>query len=430
MRHREWSLAGTALLLAGLLGGSGCTFINNLRGSEKRNVYKYEATFPIGDPVFRRSLDTFGAPVVGGNTVEILENGDAIFPAMTRDIRDAKVSVNLETYIFQPDAAGRQFADAMIAAARRGVEVRLLVDAWGSKLKALGAELEAAGVRVKKYRPLRLFSIYKVGRRTHRKILVVDGLISYTGGLGIDERWLGNARNPNEWRDTQVRVEGPAAAQMQAIFAEDWTYTTGEILAGAKFYPKNIDPCSHCGPVQAQAIKVSRGDASSLPKMLYYLAIQSAAKSIHIQNAYFLPDKQVRDALVRAVARGVEVQVMVPGRHIDLPMVRSASWLHYGELLKGGVKIYEYTPTMLHNKVAVMDGLYSIIGSINLDSRSMNANAEDSYAIYDRDFGRKVEQMFERDRQRCREITWEIWDRRGLVKRLSELVFWIWEPYY
>ena len=413
--------------LAAALGAPGCTIINNIRGSEKRDVYHLPNRLEATDPNFRRSLDNFGTPMVGGNTVELLLNGDQIFPAMTRDIRQAKKSVNLETYIFQPDRAGREFADAMIEAAHRGVQVRLLVDAWGSKLKALGDELKAAGVQVRKYRPLRLFTIYKVGKRTHRKILVVDGKIAYTGGLGIDERWLGDARNPKEWRDTQARVSGPVVDQMQAIFAEDWTYTTGEILVGDLFYPKH-DPRG--GDVEAQAIKVSRGDASSLAKMLYYLAIESAGKSIEIQNAYFLPDKQSREALVAAVARGVRVRVMVPGRHIDLPEVRFASWLHYGELLKGGVEIYEYLPTMMHNKVMTVDGIFSTIGSINFDSRSLNANAEESLAFYSRSIAAKFEDMFERDRTRCERITWNDWDTRGFPRRLSELIFWIWEPYY
>jgi cardiolipin synthase len=164
--------------------------------------------------------------------------------------------------------------------------------------------------------------------------------------------------------------------------------------------------------------------------MLYYMAIQSSARSLDIQNAYFLPDRQVRDALVSAVARGVRVRVMVPGRHIDLPMVRSASWLHYGELLRGGVQIYEYLPTMLHNKTMVVDGLFSTIGSINFDARSLNANAEESLAFYDRAFAGRVEDMFERDRRRCEPITWQEWRHRGLPRRLSEFVFWIWEPYY
>jgi len=302
----------------------------------------------------------------------------------------------------------------------------VLVDDWGSKLKELGDELQKAGVIVHKYRPVRLFTIYKVGKRTHRKILVVDGRIAYTGGLGIDDRWLGNARNTREWRDTQVRVEGPVAAQMQAIFSEDWTFTTGEILAGDEFYPQ-IHPA---GNVLAQAIKASRGDSSSLPKMLYYVAIQAAAKSIHIANAYFLPDKQVREALAHAVSRGVEVQVMVPGRHIDLPMVRSAAWFHYGDLIDTGIRIFEYTPTMMHNKTMVVDGVYSTIGSINFDTRSMNRNEEESLAFLDAPFAGKMEEMFAEDRTRCEEITDWVVKHRGFPKRISELFFWIFEPYY
>lgn len=416
-----------SLVTAGAFSSSGCTVISDIIGSEKRDVYKFDRPFTVADPTFRRSLDTFGTAMVGGNTAELLRNGDEIFPAMTKAIREARVSVNLETYIFQPDEAGRQFADAMIEAARRGVEVRLLIDAWGSKLGDLQAPLEQAGVKWRKYRPIRIISIYKVGKRTHRKILVVDGKIAFTGGLGISKQWLGNARNSKEWRDTQVRVTGPVVDQMQAIFAEDWTYTTGEILAGEKFYPKPDGPG---GSVQAQAIKVSRGDASSLAKMLYYVAIKSAAKSIHIQNAYFIPDRQVRDALVEAVKHGVDVKVMVPGRHIDLPMVRLASWLHYGDMLEGGVKIYEYRDTMMHNKVMVVDGLFSTIGSINFDTRSMRGNAEESLAFYDRALAEKIEAMFAEDLKRCDEITLHAFNHRGFAKRVSEVLSYIWEPYY
>jgi cardiolipin synthase len=425
--QRACSILLLAVASAGAFGSSGCTLIANVVGSEKRDIYKFDHSFTVADPAFRRSLDAFGTAMVAGNTAELLKNGDEIFPAMTRAIREAQKTVNLETYIFQPDEAGRQFADAMIEAAGRGVEVRLLIDAWGSKLGDLQDGIEKAGVRWRKYRPLRLVTIYKVGRRTHRKILVVDGKVAFTGGLGISRQWLGNARNSQEWRDTQVRVTGPAVDQMQAIFAEDWTYTTGEILAGEKFYPRR-DAAG--GKVEAQAIKVSRGDASSLAKMLYYVAIKAAAKSIYIQNAYFLPDRQVRDALVEAVQRGVEVKVMVPGRHIDIPMVRSASWMHYRDLLKNGVKIYEYRHTMLHNKTMVVDGLFSTIGSINFDARSMNRNAEESMAFYDRGFAEKMEAMFKEDFERCKEITYALWDHRGLAQRLSELFFWIWEPYY
>jgi cardiolipin synthase len=425
--RRAFALPLFCLASAGLLGSCGCTVISDLIGSEKRDVYKFDHPFTVSDPAFRRSLDTFGTAMIPGNAAELLKNGDEIFPAMTKAIRQAQKTVNLETYIFQPDEAGRQFADAMVEAAGRGVEVRLLIDAWGSKLGDQQERLEKAGVKWRKYRPIRLFSIYKMGKRTHRKILVVDGKVAFTGGLGIDKRWLGNARNAKEWRDTQVRVTGPVVDQMQAIFAEDWTYTAGEILAGEQFYPKPDGPA---GPVEAQAIKASRGDASSLAKMFYYVAIQSAARRIYIQNAYFLPDRQVRDALVAAVKRGVDVKVMVPGRNIDLPMVRFASWLHYGEMLKGGVKIYEYRDTMLHNKTMVVDGVFSTIGSINFDTRSMNRNAEESLAFYDRAFAQKMEAMFDEDLKRCDEITYDAFDHRGLAKRASELISYIWEPYY
>ena len=418
--------ASVWILAAALCGETGCTFINNIIGSEKRDVYKLDSSLNAESPEFRRSTEALGNPMLEGNDARLLLNGDEIFPAMTQDIREAKKTVNLETYIFQPDAAGQLFVDAMIAAAQRGVQVRFLVDAQGSKLKRVKKTLEAAGVQVREFRPVRLFAIHKIGNRTHRKILVVDGRIAYTGGLGIDKRWLGNARNQDEWRDTQVRVEGPVAGQMQAIFAENWSFTTGEILVGDEFYPE----IPKVGSIRSQALKAARGDSSSKAKMLYFVSIQSSQKSLHIANAYFLPDKQVRDALVAAVKRGVDVQIMVPGSHIDLPMVRFASWMHYGELLKGGVRIYEYMPTMLHNKTAVMDGIYSTIGSINFDARSMNANAEETLAFYDRGFAAKMEEMFENDKKSCREITWQEWDERGIHRRIIETIFWIWEPYY
>jgi cardiolipin synthase len=412
---RPFRIAFPLVLASAAVAQSGCAITG-----KQRDIYTFHPSFTVEDPQFRRSLDSVGNVMVGGNAAELLENGDGVFPAMIRDIREAKESVNLETYIFKPDEAGRMFADAMIEAVRRGVQVRLLIDAQGGKLGDLRKELEAAGVQCKDYRPVPL------GRRTHRKLVIVDGRIGYTGGFGIDERWLGNARDKSEWRDTSVRVTGPVVAQMQAIFSEDWTYTTGEILAGNLFYPTP----STTGTLQSQAIKSSQGDASSLPKMLYYMAIQAARKSIRIQNAYFLPDKQIREALVSAVQRGVDVQVMVPGTHIDIPMVRQASRHHYGPLLKGGVKIYEYQPTMLHSKNVVVDGLFSTIGSINFDTLSMSKNAEESLSFYDRSFSAMMEAMFERDLQRCHEVTYEAWKHRGFAARSSELISWMWEPLY
>jgi cardiolipin synthase len=242
--------------------------------------------------------------------------------------------------------------------------------------------------------------------------------------MGIDHRWLGDARNSKEWRDVQAEATGPVAAQMQSVFAEDWTYTTGEILAGEKFYP----PLHPVGDQHAQMIQVSVGDTSSYAKMLYYVAIKSAAHSIHIENAYFLPDAQVRAALVEAAKRGVDVKVEVPGSHNDLPFVRMASRRHYGELLQGGVKIYEYQGTMLHSKTLVVDGIFSTVGSINLDQRSMTKQADESLSVYDRDFAVRLEQVFADDLAKSHEITYEAWRSRGMIKRIGEVLSGMWEP--
>lgn len=407
----------TIVLAAAALAQDGCV-------SNQRIKYKFQPPFAVEDPQFRRSLQNLGSGIVGGNSAELLENGDGLFPVMLKDIREAVVSVDLETFIFKPDEVGRQFAGAMIEAARRGVRVRLLIDAQGSKLGPLREELEAAGVSVRDYRPAPRYAI--LGRRTHRKLMVIDGTIGYTGGFCFDKRWLGDARDKTEWHDSSVRVTGPVVSQMQSIFTEDWTFTTGEILAGDAFYPK----LETTGSMESQAIKSSKGDASSLPKMLYFMAIQAARKSIHIQNAYFLPDGQIREALVRAARRGVDVKVMVPGTHMDIKPVRLASRKHYGDLLQGGVKIFEYQPAMIHSKSLVVDGIFSTIGSINLDMRSMSKNAEVSISFYDRGFSNTIEAMFQRDLVKSHEITYEAWKHRGLSTRFFETISWCFEPLY
>lgn len=410
-----WLLAATVLLPA-----SGCISWN------KRSNYQFEHPFSVENPAFRRSLDTFGTQMVGGNQATLLQNGDSFIPAMLGAIAAAKVSVNLESYIFKDDQLGEQFTDALCAAARRGVEVRVLLDGTGSRAGKAHDRMVQAGVKLQIYHPIRLLTIYRVTQRTHRKILVVDGRICFTGGMGIEQRWMGNARNIKEWRDDEVEVSGPVAAEMQAIFSEDWTYTTGEILAGEKFYP----PVARAGDLEAQAVKASRGDSSSLAAELYFVAIQSAEHSVHIQNPYFLPEKPARKALVDAVKRGVDVRVMVPGRTNDIPLVRMASRRWYGELLSGGVKIYEYVDTMAHQKTVVVDGLFATVGSINFDARSMRDNAEESLVFYDRGFAATLEASFQEDLKHCHELTYEIWRHRGLRAMIAERLSAFFQPLY
>lgn len=399
----------------------GCSFL-----SEKRTLYRYEPEYGVESPEFRRSLDGLGTEMVPHNRAAILQNGMEFFPSMLAAIRSAQRSVNMEMYIFNEGDVAREFASAMSERARAGVEVRLLVDSLGSALGSLEAPLRESGVRVREYKPLRIYSIYRLGNRTHRKILTVDGRIGFCGGLGIDDRWKGDARNPREWRESVLRVEGPVVPQLQSIFMEDWVHTTGEVLHGDRQFPP-IDPS---GDILAQAIAASRTDQSSMAKLLYYMAIQAAHRRIWIENAYFVPDRQIRQGLLRAVARGVDVKVIVPGEHIDIPIIRMASRFRYGELLDGGVEIYEYLPTMLHNKVMVVDGIWSTIGSINFDSRSMRKNAEANVSIYDRDFAGVIERAIADDLATTERFTKEKWRRRGLPARVAEAFFWLFSENY
>ncbi|HEV8118256.1 MAG TPA: phospholipase D-like domain-containing protein, partial [Thermoanaerobaculia bacterium] len=262
--------------------------------------------------------------------------------------------------------------------------------------------------------------------RTHRRILTVDGHIGFCGGFAVDDRWQGNARNPSEWRDTNIRVEGPVVAQLQHVFLEDWVHTTGEVLHG----PGQFPPIEPGGDILAQAVSSSRSDQSSMAKLQYYMGIQAARKTIWIENAYFVPDRQIRQGLVAAAARGVDVRVIVPGKYIDSPNVRLASRFHYGELLDGGVRIYEYLPTMMHNKVMVVDGIWTSIGSINFVNRSMTKNGEANVSVYDRGFAAEVETMIEEDLTNCERFTKEKWNKRGLLARFGEVFFWLFSENY
>lgn len=404
-----------------LLPFNGCSYL-----SEKRTVYQYKPEYGVNSPEFRRSLDALGTEMVPNNRATLLQNGDDFFPAMLQAIRAARQSVNMEMYIFDDGKIATEFAHAMAERARAGVEVRLLVDDWGSDLGDLEGLLVAAGVKVKEYKPLRIYSLYKINNRTHRKILTVDGLVGFCGGVGIDDRWAGDARNPEEWRETMIRVEGPVVSQLQAIFMEDWVHTTGEVLHGNEQFPSP----SVAGGVLAQAISSSKTDSSSMAKLLYYMAIQAAREKIWIENAYFVPDRQIREGLIRAVRRGVDVKVVVPGKHIDVPIVRMASRFHYGELLDGGVEIFEYLPTTMHNKVMVVDGIWATIGSINFVNRSMRKNAEANVAVYDRNFAVLVETMIQEDLKFCERFTKQKWKKRGFLARLGETFFWLFSENY
>ena len=403
------------LVLAVLPAAAGCMYIF----SEKRTVYQYEPAYGVDSPEFRRSLDALGTEMVPGNRADLLQDAGGIFPRMLEVIASAHESINLETYIFTDDETGARFARALAERARAGVEVRILVDGFGSSLGGLETELEKAGARVRVFKPLRIYSIDTIGNRTHRRILTVDGRIGFCGGVGLDDRW-------KEWRETMIEVEGPVVAQLQQVFGRDWVHTTGEVLNGDRQYPR-IEPA---GGMLAQIISASRADSVSMSKLVLYMAIQAAQKRIWIESAYFVPDAQIRRALVDAAGRGVDVKIVVPGSRTDSPNVRAASRYHYGELLQAGIAIYEYRPTMMHNKVMVVDAIWSTVGSINFVNRSMKKNAEVNVAVFDRRFAADVEAMVETDLLRCDVLTLKEWKKRGLLPRIGETFFWLFSENY
>jgi cardiolipin synthase len=411
-----------ALLLALGAGASGCSYIF----SEKQTVYRYEPSYPVESPEFLRSLDGLGTEMVAGNRADLLENGDGIFPSMLEAIAGAKSSINLEEYLFDHGEIATRFAHALAERARAGVAVRVLVDGFGQDLGPLEPFMTSSGVHVRTFKPLRLYSIDRIGNRTHRRILTVDGAVGFCGGAGIDDRWKGDARNKDEWRDTMIRVEGPVLAQLQHVFAQDWVHTTGEVLHGDAQFPSIPTE----GDVLAQIVAASRADSISMSKLLLYMAIQAARRSIWIESAYFVPERQIREGLVAAARRGVDVRIVVPGEHIDFFNVRLASRYHYGELLDAGVSIYEYRPTMMHNKVMVVDGIWSTVGSINFVNRSMKKNAEVNVAVYDRPFAAKVEAMVRADIGECDVLTKTEWKKRGFFARLGETFFWLFSENY
>lgn len=412
-RRLTVSRAPLVLAAALALAAGGCL------SAGKRTFYRYDPDYGVASKEFLNSLEALRAGMVPGNRAVLLENGDGFFPDMLAAIAAAEHSVNLETYLFAGGEIPSAFARALAERAAAGVEVRVLVDGIGARLGAgLSETMRASGVEVRVYKPIRLFSIFRLGDRTHRRLLIIDGRIGYCGGWGIDDRWRGDARSSEEWRELSVRLDGPVVRQMQRIFMEDWVHTTGEVLHGERHFP--VVPAA--GEVLAQAIASSRTDQSSMSKLMLYMGIQAARERIWISSAYFVPDRQIRRALIHAAKRGVDVRVVVPGPHVDIPPVRRASRFYYGELLAGGVRIYEYQPTMMHTKAMVVDEVWTSIGSVNFSNRSMKKNAEANVVVYDRPFASAVEAAVEEDIALSDLFTYEEWKTRGLWDRLLELL--------
>lgn len=369
-------------------------------------------------PEFERTTGSLlDPPFVAGNGIKTLLNGNGIFPAMLSAIRSAQHTINLESYVFWDGHIAREFVDVLTERARAGVKINIIVDALGTR--RMGGEnidnLRKAGVKVFKYHTILWVDPRRYNYRTHRKLLIVDGKVAFIGGVGIADEWAGNGEGTAKYRENQYEVTGPVVAQLQGAFATLWLRTTGCLLQGAGYFP----PLTQTGTYSAQTISSSTWDGNL--DFLYRLAIASAQKTLRIENAYFLPDKLIRQELVAAAKRGVKVEVIVPGELIDSKLIRMASRRHYAELLKAGIKIHEYQMAMLHVKLMIVDDAFVSVGSGNFDNRSTRLNAEANLNVLDARFAAEQTELFERDKEQSRETTIHEHDGVHLLEGLVNL---------
>jgi cardiolipin synthase len=391
----------------------------NFATPEKKLERKIEHRYAVSDPQFRREMGVLlGPAILPGNRVTDLENGDRIFPAMLEAIRGARRTITFETYIYWEGKVGQEFADALSERARAGVAVNVTIDWVGSITmdQRQLEEMQGAGVHVERYRPLHWYTLGRLNNRTHRKLLVVDGRIGFTGGVGIGDPWLGHAQDPDHWRDVHFRVEGPVVAQFQSAFNDNWIKTTGEVLNGAGYFP----PLEQAGGMDAHMFVSSPAGGSESMHLMYLMAIAASERSIDLEAAYFIPDELITKALIAARHRGVRIRVLVPGENTESDAARFASKEGWGPLLLAGIGIWEYAPTMFHNKVLIVDDELVSVGSTNFDLRSFRLNDEASLNVYDRDFAARMTEVFEGDLKRARPYTYDSWKRRPLKEKLVE----------
>ncbi|HEX9942723.1 MAG TPA: phospholipase D-like domain-containing protein [Thermoanaerobaculia bacterium] len=361
-----------------------------------------------------------GSPILAGNAVQVLQNGDEFFPALFADVARARESIHIETYVWWEGDVCKRLADALAVKARQGVEVRLTLDATGSTKgdKDLFKQIVGAGGRISYYHPFRIQDLGLVNNRTHRKLAIFDGRVAHVFGHGIAREWTGHGQDNDHWRDTGVRLQGPIVNTVQAVFAENWVEMTSEVLVGEKYFPR-LGPA---GPVRAHMTASSPHGGVSRLEMLYKLAIASAQRELIIQNPYFIPDTELVDLLGRAVQRGVDVRLMVPGPITDSSVVRHAGHRQFEDLLRKGVKIYEYQRTLSHQKVMIVDGLWAHVGSTNFDDRSLDINDEASVGLIDPQVAAQLEAAFARDLRDCKQLNLEEWNRRPLWHKLVDRV--------
>lgn len=357
----------------------------------------------IDDPAFRTSLEAFaGAPILGDNRVDILLNGEETFPALLDAIRSAHHTITFEAYIFHEGKIADQLVGAFVERCKAGVRVAILLDAHGSDglPERYIQDLRDAGcILVPDFRPLRLWSLERTNKRNHRRIMVIDGLVGFTGGYGVDDTWSGNGRTEGRWRETNVRLQGPIVQSLQEAFVEHWREATSVLLGGKDYFPYPPVTVKDV-PVLAQVVRSSPLQGNDAMYRAFLQAISSARTSILISTPYLLPGEQLTEALLDAVRRGVRVRVLIPSvvKSSGVEFVTQASQREaFGALLEGGVQLHEYSPALLHTKMMIIDGTWATVGSTNLDNRSMAMNDELNVMFYDRTIAKRLEEIFAAD---------------------------------
>jgi cardiolipin synthase len=380
---------------------------------------------PDSDEFVRVIQSACQAAIHRGNRVQVFTNGTQFYPAMRDAILAAQESIDLEAYIFQPGDTADMLIDALVERARAGVEVRMVMDAIGSV--GMGGRsatrLRDAGCMLHFYQPIRWYRLHRLNNRTHRELLVIDGRVAFTGGAGVADWWYRPQGGEPAWRDTMARIEGPIVAALQGVFAENWLECCGEILTSPRHWP----PLEPVGNAEAMLVRSSPSDRATVSRVVFQMLIEGAVANVDIATPYFLPDRAMRRALIRAAQRGVRVRIMVPGRHTDQRLVRLASRRMYKELLAGGVLLYEYRPSMTHVKALMVDHAWTMIGTTNVDNRSFEHNDEVNVAFREADIASRLRHDFEADLAASDEITLASWSRRPLLEKMIGPVCWILE---
>ena len=368
----------------------------------------------------RRGLEgMIGVPATEGNSVEVLRNGNEIFPAMLDGIAGARRTVDLLTFVYWGGEIGARFAEALCDRARAGVRTRVLLDAWGAHSieKPLLTQMEESGVLIRWFRPLARIQVHKANHRTHRKVLVVDEEIGFTGGVGIADEWNGDARNDGEWRDTHFRIRGPAVDGLRAAFLDNWVETDDVLFeAAVDRFPDQPQP----GSTVIQTVRGASESGWSDISTLFHALLQLAQVRVRITTAYFVPDSMLNDRLSNAAERGVQVEILLPGPHADKRFVQLAGESSYAHLLESGVRIWHFQPSMLHAKVMTIDGVVANIGSANLNARSTRLDEEINLVAFDPELVRVLDAQFDEDLERSEEIVAGRWGHRPLPQRVFE----------